>query len=136
MKKIFLDTNILLDVFLERSPFCQPAQMIWTLVEKKKIRGAISAISVNNIFFILKKLAGNEKAYTATESLTESFKIIDVGSKMILQALKTRFNDFEDGIQYLSAIKFRADAIISRDSSGFAKSEIPIFDGPQFLSKF
>lgn len=133
MKRILLDTNILLDVFLERHPFCQPAQIIWTLAEKKKIQAAISAISINNIFFIMKKLTSNEKAYWAVETLLEIFKIIGVTPQIIRKALKVRFPDFEDAIQYQTALKFRAHAIISRDPSGFEKSTIPVLDGPQFL---
>lgn len=134
MKKIFLDTNILLDVFLERHPFCEPAQIIWSLVERKKLNGAISAISILNSFFIIKKLASTEKAYQAIAALQEGFKIIAADGPLLKTAYQGHFPDFEDAIQYYSAVKFKADAIISRDPSGFIQSKIPILDGPQFLA--
>jgi len=135
MKKIFLDTNILLDVFLERQPFCIPAQKIWTLAERKEIEAAISVISINNSFFIIKKLTSAGKAYEAIEVLTKIFKLIELNSPMIHKALKTNNSDFEDTLQYLAAKKFRANAIISRNLTGFKKSEIPILDSSQYLAQ-
>lgn len=134
MKRIFLDTNILLDVFLERKPFCEPAQFIWTLAEKRKLKAAISAVSVVNVFFIIKKLAGKEKAYQACMALMDFFQIIETGPRLIQSALKSRFADLEDAIQYYSALHFKAQAIVSRDPSDFGQGELPIFDAPQFLS--
>lgn len=134
MERIFLDTNILLDVFLERHPFCQAAQSIWTLSEKKKIRSAISAVSVNNIFFIVRKLSTPTKAYWAVQTLLETFNVIDVNHSILRRALIARLPDFEDGLQYYSALRFRARAIITRDPSGFSQSQIPIMDSPQYLA--
>lgn len=134
MKKIFVDTNILLDVFLDRQPFCHPAQVLWTLSQTKKIQAAISAISINNIFFIIKKSASIEKAYVAVESLLDFFEIIELNSHILSKAFKMNREDFEDAIQYQSALKFGAEAIVTRDPSGFTKSILPILDTSQYLA--
>lgn len=134
MKKIFLDTNVLLDVLLERDPFYGPAQVVWSLVEKKKIRGAISAVSATNIFFILSKLSSSERAYQALETLAGIFEIEKVAAQTISKALSLRFEDFEDAVQYCSALQFGAKAIISRDPKGFGRSKIPIMNCSEFLA--
>lgn len=134
MKRIFLDTNVLLDVFLERDPFCLPAQIIWSQAERKEIRAALSALSVNNIFFIIRKLSSREKAYLAVETLVKIFKVIDTTSSILTLALKARFPDFEDAVQYYSAAKFRAETIISRDPAGFEEGKIPVMDAAQWLT--
>ena len=136
MKKIFLDTNILLDVLLDRSPYVHPAQVIWSLAEKKKIRAAVSALSLRNVFFIIKKLSSSEKGYKAVETLVDLFQIVEVGSKMIQKALEIRLPDFEDAIQYYAALKFRAGVMISRDRSGFKASRIPIMDSAEFVAQW
>ena len=134
MKRVFLDTNILLDVFLERDPFCHPAQIVWSLAEKKKIRAAVSAVSVSNIFFILERLSSKDKAYRAIETLVELFKIENVTSRIISEALSLRHADFEDAIQYFSALKFRAKVILTRDPKGFEGSKIPVMNCDEYLA--
>lgn len=133
-KRIFLDTNILLDVLLERGPFCQPAQLVWSLAERKEIKAGISAVSLNNVFFIIKKLASKEKAYFAINTLVEIFKICPVTSQTISKALKLDLPDFEDALQYICALQFRAKTIITRDFSGFKKSKISVMDASQYLT--
>lgn len=134
MKRIFLDTNILLDVFLERSPFFHPAQIVWSLAETKKIRAALSAVSIINIFYVIKKLSSASKAYEAITALPQIFKVVDTTSSLLSKALKAGFSDFEDSVQYFSALKFGAKAIISRDPAGFASSKIPVIDAVEYLA--
>lgn len=134
MKRIFLDTNILLDVFLARDPFCQPAQVVWSLAEKREIAAAISTLSVSNVFFIIKKISSGEKAYEAIATLTEIFELIEVGAQTVSRALQARFPDFEDAIQYYSALKFRAKAILSRDPSGFRDNKIAVMSCSEYLA--
>lgn len=134
MKKIFVDTNILLDVFLAREPFYKTAQMLWAVLLKRDVKAAISAISVNNCFFIINKLAGSEKAYIAIDALSDFFSIIDLDAGILNRARRARFTDFEDAVQYFSAKKFAAQAIISRDPQGFEKDDMAVMDAAQFLA--
>lgn len=136
MTKVFLDTNILLDVFLARKPYVKTAQEVWTLCERKKILGAISAISVNNIFFIIKKLSTVEKAYSSVEVLLDFFKIVQVSRRSLLKAYHQMFSDFEDAIQYQAALEFGAQVLLTRNPVDFKKSEIPIMDLASFLTRF
>ncbi len=121
-------------MFLDREPFCEPAQRVWTLAVEKELVASISALSISHAFFIIQKCASSEKAYEAIEALVEGFKIIETDSKIVKKALQARLPDFEDAIQYFSALKFRAQAIISRDPSGFREGKIPIMDCAQYLA--
>ncbi len=134
MKRVFIDTNILLDVFLERVPFAYPAQRVWSMAERKQMQAAVSTLSVCNIFFILKKLASTEKAYLAIETLVETFKLIEVTPRIISKALAARLNDFEDAVQYFCALQAGAKLILSRDPSGFGKSRLPVMDCNEYLT--
>jgi predicted nucleic acid-binding protein len=134
MKRIFLDTNILLDVLLEREPFSQPAQVIWSLSEKNEIHAAISAVSLSNIFFIIKKLSSSENGYKSLNALVEIFDVIDIDWRLVQKSIESRFPDFEDALQYHSALRYRAQAIISRDPAGFMDSKIPLMDCAQYLA--
>ena len=134
MNRVLVDTNILLDVFLERHPHCLPAQTVWTLVERKQIQAAISAVSVNNVFFIIKKLSSKEKATKAIETLVDIFSIVEINSKIIVKTLAGKFDDFEDGLQYHSALKYKAQAILTRNPDDFRKSQIPVMDCAMYLA--
>lgn len=129
-----MDTNILLDVLLDRQPFCHPAQILWTLAQKRSIKAAISAVSMSHVFFVLKKLTGGDKAYQALTRISEDFQIVDTKNATIRKALQTHLPDFEDALQYFSALQFRAQAIITRDPAGFEHGKLPVLDCTQYLS--
>lgn len=135
MKRIFVDTNILLDVLLDRAPFSEPAQRLWSHAERRVIRAAISGVSIHNVFFIVRKLSSVEKGYKAIDTLASIFDLVDLSGPMIRKALQIRFPDFEDGLQYVSALKYRAQAIISRDPDGFLESRVPVMDCDEYLAR-
>ncbi len=81
--KIFFDTNILLDVLLEREPFYEQAAILWSLVEKEKLTGYISAISVNNIFYISRKYKGQENAEKIIDIILEIFTVIPLDYEIL-----------------------------------------------------
>lgn len=101
---------------------------------EKKALASISALSVSHTFFIVRKLSSADRAYQAVEALMETFRITETDSKIVKQALQARFPDFEDAIQYFSALRFRAKTLISRDPSGFRAGKIPIMDCAQYLA--
>ena len=116
---IFIDTDILLDVLAERMAFYPPASRLWTLAEKRKIRAFISAISFNNIFYIVRKISGKEKAKEALSLLRDIFQIVPVDKDIISLALEAPMDDFEDAVQYFCARKINANYIITRNAQDF-----------------
>lgn len=128
MIRVFLDTNILLDVLGERQPFCFLAARIWNQARLGKIEAAISAISVTNAFYILRKQDSLKKARTGVELLRATFAIVALTDKIIAEAIGCGLQDLEDAVQWVSARKFGATYIVTRDEDGFP------FDEPRVLS--
>lgn len=134
MTRIFLDTNVLLDVLLKREPFFLAAQEIWSETIKGALEAGISVLSIHNIFFILNKLGNKKKAYQAIEEISHSFCLVEVSEAITQQAIAMKWPDFEDAVQYLCAREFGAEVFITRDRKGFKESSLPILTSHQFCS--
>ena len=119
MISVFLDTNILLDVFADRKPYVSFSKQVWELTESLQVRGFVSAISYNNIFYILRKSGGAEVAREAVINLRGLFTTVAADEKIINQAIDSKIKDFEDGIQYFSAQGAGADFLLTRNPGDF-----------------
>lgn len=134
MMKLLFDTNILLDVFQQRPDFYHGSSQLINMAEIGKINGCISAISFNNCFYILKRYCGNEKSRQTLRIMRDIFEVAAVNSLIINQAIDSDIDDFEDAIQYFSAIHSKSDYIITRNQKDFKKSIIPAISPEEFLS--
>ena len=133
MKKIFIDTNILLDVLLERSEFYQAATRIWTDCESGKAKGCISAISLNNLHFIMSRKAGKNRALASVRIVLNIFTVIPLDEKILRLAAELPHKDFEDAIQLFSAVQTKADCIITRDTNHFPNEYLPVLSPIDYL---
>ncbi len=131
---VFLDTNILLDVLLDREPFVTDSQQVWHLAERGKIRGLVSAISFPNIYYVLRKLGGASRAMRTMNMLRNVFGPVSCDEQILHQAIDADFKDFEDAIQYFSAIRADAACIVSRNPKHFSSSDIPVLTPAEFLT--
>ena len=91
---------MVIDFFTDREPIANPASEIFDLNEKGNVVLDLSAVSINNIYYIVKKFLGHGKTLEVVEALTEMTEIVGTTKKGVIQALKNDFNDFEDSIQY------------------------------------
>ncbi len=132
--KVFVDTNILLDVLAKRDPFYREAVTIWTLSEEEKINGYISAVSFTNIYYIVRKLHTHETAVRALYWLRASFRPVALDERILNQAIDARFRDFEDAVQYYSAIHVGARCLVTRNPSHFPKDDLPVLSPSEFLA--
>jgi predicted nucleic acid-binding protein len=116
--KIFVDTNVLLDVLARREPFYSASAEVWSLTESGTIQGCISAISFNNIYYVVRKTAGKCKA-------DKALRILPVAPDTLIlnQAIDSTMDDFEDAIQFYSAIRARAECLITRNPGHFERTE-------------
>jgi predicted nucleic acid-binding protein len=122
--KIFLDTNVILDVLVKREPFYIDSAKILTLVNEKIIPGYISAITINNIYYILSKLKNKDLARSFIKEILESFEIVPL-TKIILQRANTiNIDDFEDAIQYFSALEYECDFLVTRNYKDYPEDKI------------
>ncbi len=134
--KIFIDTNVLLDVFLERNPYYENSVLIWGIAESKMSEVLVSAISINNIYYIIRKHKGKELAQRAVEVLNANFMIVPLDQSIIGKAIMARLPDFEDSIQFFSALSAGADCIVTRNARDFPQSNIPVITPDAFISQY
>jgi predicted nucleic acid-binding protein len=131
----FLDSDVILDFLLDRDPFNFSADEIFEKALNKEIQIFFSSLSVANIHYLLRKQYGNEGALNKISELVSFCKILPVSEKEIFAAMKSGFSDFEDAIQYFTAVQNPdIKGIITRNLSDYRKSEIPVFSPESFLS--
>lgn len=130
---VLIDTNILLDVLARREPHYQSSAQIWSLAERDELTAYISAISFNNIYYILRKASNKTTANNALKMIRDVFESIAPDIKIINQAIDSECDDFEDAIQYHSAIRIQAQTLITRNPNDFPTSPLPIATPEEFL---
>jgi predicted nucleic acid-binding protein len=134
MRKLFIDTNIVIDLLAEREPFYEDAAKLFSLSDKNKIKLSVSSLTFANTNYLLQK---TNSASTAKEILRK-FKILTVvlsiDDKIIDLALNdSGFGDFEDAIQYYSAIENNQEILITRNLKDFRTSKIPVMTASEFI---
>jgi len=131
--RLFLDTNVMLDLLGERDPFYISAAKIATLADKRSVQIVVSALSYATISYFLVKYYGLEK----TKEKLRKFKIIseiaELDEVIIEKGLNSDFSDFEDSLQYFSALRTECNMIITRNGKDFKKSELPVMSPDEFL---
>jgi predicted nucleic acid-binding protein len=127
MKHVFMDTNVVIDFLADRQPFSLHAARLFDLTINGRVIIYISAVSYNNIYYILRQSLTNNATIKLLEELAEMTEITDVTKAIIKQSLKTDFKDYEDAIQYYCALSIpKIDFIVTRDTKDFKKSILPV----------
>lgn len=103
------------------------------MVEERKIRGLISAASFPIMFYLLCKSLSEKKALRVLEKIRTVFRVAPVNDRVIDLAMVSELRDFEDAVQYYSAVLAKADCIITRNKRDFRKSSIPVLLPEEFL---
>ncbi len=132
--KALIDTNVVLDVLLQRDPHFVASAGVWRLVEEKVLIGGVSAVTFNNAFYILRKPLGWEQAMRALKKVRVIFDVVDLTGPIIDAALSRSQSDFEDALQVATAVSSGVECIISRDRSGFLNSPVPVITPSRFLA--
>lgn len=136
MRRIFFDTNILLDMLTEREPFFESAAALWAMAEKRQIEGVVSAMSLPTVYYLLRRVVGHRKAMTAIKGVRNVFEIVPLDKRMIDQALDGGFGDLEDGLQACAALYAEAECIVTRDPKGFRQSDVPAMSPEALVASF
>jgi predicted nucleic acid-binding protein len=132
--KIFVDSDVVIDFFTDREPHVNPASEIFELNEQGMLKIYLSAVSINNIYYIVRKFLGHKKTIDVIELLTEMTEIIGTTKSEIIQALKNDFSDYEDSVQYSSALTIQGiNAIITRNIKDYKNSKIAVMTPLNFL---
>jgi predicted nucleic acid-binding protein len=131
--KILFDTNVILDVMLDRPPFSEPASQLLSLVERGEILGFICATTVTTIHYLSTKVLGKEESQLKIKALISLFEIASVNRTVIENALTANFSDFEDAVIYQAANHAGAEAIVTRDPKGIKKSNLPVYNPVELI---
>ena len=133
-KRLFFDTNVLLDHLLDRGDFADDAMELWSRAESREVVGLISAISLNFVYYVVRHEADERAARCAIKGLRDVFEIVEVDAQIINQAIDSPFRDFEDGIQHACALRGKATHLITRDVAGFRPADLPVVSPQSYLS--
>jgi predicted nucleic acid-binding protein len=134
MKKIFLDTNIIIDLFAKREPFYNAAANLFSMADRKEIDISVSALTIANTNYILLKYLKPEDTKNVLRKIRLITKVISLDTKIIDLSLYDKdFKDFEDALQYYSALENNIDVIITRNLKDFQKSKLPVMTAEQFF---
>jgi len=132
--KVLFDTNIVLDILLDRAPFADAASYLFSKVERTEISGFLCATTITTIHYLITKALNDKKAVEHIHSLLSLFEIAPVDRIVIKHALELKFTDFEDAVLHEAARHAGVQYIITRDISDFVKSTIPTYTPMEFAN--
>lgn len=132
--KVFLDSDVILDLLTEREPHFEYVIQIFIQIQNKKIQAFTSPVVIANVFYIIAKHFNKEKAYKSIIKLRTLIKTLSCGDKEIERALISDFTDFEDSIQYYTALHNKIDFIITRNIKDYKHSELPVLKPQDYLA--
>ncbi len=133
MQKIFLDTNIVIDFLGEREGFYEPAAKILTLADQKKIQIYTSPTSISNTFYLLSKFENTKIALEKIRKFKVLCSISVMDDEVVEKSINSDFRDFEDAMQYFSALASDCDLIITLNEKDFKNALIPVMNGESYL---
>ncbi len=132
--KIMCDTNIIIDVLLEREPFVEDSCKVLSLCEDHLIHGFVSASSVTDVYYLVRKYThSTDLAYKAVGKLLEIVKVGSVTNNDVLTAFQQKAEDFEDCLVATCAKSIRCDCIVTRNKKDFEEFGIPLLTPAEFL---
>jgi len=132
--KVFLDTNVILDVLANREPFVSDSSAVLSLIESRRVEGFVAAHTITTLFYLLRKEVGGAKARSVLMDLFRVLEIVAVDQDRISQALAMDWDDFEDAIQASCATSVEVDYLLTRDQKGFRSSQVPVLSPGEFVA--
>lgn len=132
--RVLFDTNIVLDLLLEREPFVAPAAGLVQLVERGELVGVLGATTVTTIFYLAEKARSGDEARLHVGQLLQLFEIAPVTRSILQEALQSHFDDFEDAVLHEAGRESGVDALVTRDTAGFRQAGIPVYRPSELLT--
>lgn len=135
MESVFVDTDIILDLLGNRQPFYKYAANLFSLADKGKIKLFVSSLSFSNLNYLLSKQYSTDQARKKLLKFKTLVNVLAVNDKIVELALSSDFKDFEDGLQYFTAIENGIKKLLTRNLKDFKTAEIIVMTAEQFLKE-
>jgi len=133
MQRIFVDTDILLDLLAEREPFYEFSARLFSQADRNSIEIVVSSLSFGTLNYLLSKIYSAEQARMKLLKFKTLVKVLAVSDKIVELALSSDFKDFEDALQYYTATENNIKVLLTRNLKDFRKAEITVLTAEQFL---
>lgn len=134
MKNILIDTDVILDFFLDRQPFSEDASKLLSLCENGKLNGFITPVMISNVYYLLRKAAKHEKVIKSLKMLMSIIDVAAMNKDTVSAALYSAFGDFEDALQHYAAQHHgEIQVIITRNIKDYKSSTLPIMTPETYL---
>lgn len=134
MKRLFLDTNIVIDLLDKRAPFYEDAVRLFSMAYKHELHLIVAPITYSTASYILQKNRKPEEVRILLANFRQLSHVATVDERVIDDAIASSFRDFEDAVQYYAALKAKADVIITRNGKDFELSKIPVMTTKEYLA--
>ena len=134
MSRLFLDTNIVVDLLGERHPYCEDAAQLFAKAYHKQVQLFVSPITFATASYLLEKHNKQENLRGLLSNLRQLVRVATADERVVDDAILSEFSDFEDALQYYSAVKAKADFILTRNGKDFTLSKIPVLTAAEYLA--
>ncbi len=131
--RIFIDSDVILDLLCRRTPHYDFAAEVFTLGDYHKLELVTTSVVYANVFYILRKTLGIEKAKEYLRKLRIMLGVVNVDEKIVDLALNSRFSDFEDGLQYFTAREHGISILLTRNIRDYRETDIIIQTPEEFV---
>ena len=132
--KVFLDSDVILDLLTERNPHFESAVELFLMIQSQKISAFTSPIVIANIFYILSRHFNKEKALRSLIKIKTLVKVLNCGDDEIELALSSDFKDFEDSIQYFTALRHKMDIILTRNVKDYKPAKLNVSTPLEYIN--
>lgn len=133
--RVLLDTDVVLDLLLDREPFAETAARLWEFHEQRIFEAHISGITPVNVFYIARKLKGQDLARLAVSELLRAVRVCPLDESALQSALSLPFADYEDAVQHACATASRLDAIVTRNLEDYKDATLPVLSPTDLLDR-
>ncbi len=134
--RVLLDTNVILDLFLDRAPFADAAATLWLAHEREQLSAYVAAITPVNLFYIALKLRDEKTARQAVVELLATLNVCTIDQGTLKSALSLPFRDYEDAVQHAAANAAGLEAIITRNVKDYSAATLPILTPEAFVQQY
>lgn len=134
MNKVLIDSDVILDLLLNREPFAEDAAQLLTRCEQKQVQGFVTPIIFSNLYYVLRKLTTHEKIIQELKKLLDLVDILHIDKPVIAAALQSKFKDFEDALQsHAAENQNNIKVIVTRNTKDYKHSSIAVMTPGDYL---